>query len=126
VETREAHSKLVLFVVLAFAISWLLWLPQVLDSNGWVQFPEFVGILGMLAPFGPFVAALWLTGRQSGGEGVTKLLKRGWSLDFDKRWLLPTLLLMPVVSLFTVALMAAMGLAVQWEYGVPWQALSTV
>jgi hypothetical protein len=115
--------NLIIFFILAFAISWLLWLPQVLDSSGLVQLPEFVGLLGMFAPFGPFVAAFWLTGRQSGREGIKQLLKRGWSLDFDKKWLLPTILLMPAVSLVTVAVMLLLGMSIQWEYGVPWQGL---
>ena len=122
-ETRQSLGKTVSFFVIAFAISWLLWLPQVLDANGWVQFPGFVGILGMFAPFGPFVAALWLTGRQGRLQGVKRLLKRGWSLDFDKRWLLPTILLMPAVGLITVTVMTAVGLPIQWEFAAPWQAL---
>jgi membrane protease YdiL (CAAX protease family) len=122
VESNEPLGHLVTFFALAFAISWLLWLPQVLDSAGLVQLPESVGILGMFAPFGPSIAALWLTGRQSGREEVRRLLKRGWSLGFDKKWLLPTFLLMPVVSLFTVAVMVLIGLSIEWEYGAPWQA----
>lgn len=121
--TRQLLGNTVSFFVIAFAISWLLWLPQVLDTNDLVHFPEFVGILGMFAPFGPFVAALWLTGRQGGREGIRKLLKRGWSLDFDKRWLLPAVLLMPAVGLITVAVMAVVGLPIQWEFAAPWQAL---
>jgi membrane protease YdiL (CAAX protease family) len=121
---KESNRNLVLFFVLAFAFSWLLWLPQVLDTAGWVQLPAFVGILGMLAPFGPFASALWLTARQSGRQGVSKLLKRGWSLNFDKRWLLPTVFLMPLTGLVTLAVMALMGLSIQWEFAPPWQALA--
>jgi len=77
----------------------------------------------MFAPFGPFVAALWLTGQHSGREEVRRLLKRGWSLDFDKRWLLPTLLLMPAVGLITVVVMALLQLPIQWEFAPPWPAL---
>lgn len=121
--TRQTRSKIVSFFVMTFAVSWLLWLPQVLDSNGWVQLPESVGIIGMFAPFGPFVAALWLTGQQGGREPVKRLLKRGWSLDFDKRWLLPTILLMPAISLVTVAVMTLVNLPIQWEFAPPWQAL---
>ena len=122
-ETRQSPRKTVTFFVIAFAISWLLWLPQVLDSNGWVQLPEFVGILGMFAPFGPFVAAMWFTGRQGGLEGVKRLLERGWSLDFDRRWLLPAILLMPAVGLITVVVMTLVGLPIQWEFARPWQVL---
>jgi membrane protease YdiL (CAAX protease family) len=80
----------------------------------------------MFAPFGPSIAALWLTARQEGRAGVVRLLKRGWSLDFDRRWLVPTILLMPATSLVTVALMAALGIEIEWQYGVPWQAVVPV
>jgi hypothetical protein len=40
-ETGPSLTTTVSFFVIAFAVSWLLWLPQVLDSNGWVQFPEY-------------------------------------------------------------------------------------
>jgi membrane protease YdiL (CAAX protease family) len=125
-ESRKPLRNPSAFFVLAFAISWLLWLPQVLDSQGFIQLPGIVGIWGMFAPFGPFVAALVLTGLESGRAGLADLLGRGWSLDFDKKWLLPTLLLMPAVSLVTVAVMTAIGLPVEWEHGVPWQGLVPV
>jgi membrane protease YdiL (CAAX protease family) len=123
-EAAQRPRRLVVFFVIAFVISWLLWLPQVLDSNGVVEFPESIGILGMFAPFGPFIAALWLTGRQGGLAEVKKLLKRGWSLDFDKRWLVPTILLFPASNLLTVAVMALLGLPIQWEYARGWPDLA--
>jgi membrane protease YdiL (CAAX protease family) len=119
-EAAQPFRKVVAFFVIAFVISWLLWLPQVLDSNGVVQFPESVGILGMFAPFGPFIAALWLTGRQGGLAGVKKLLRRGWDLDFDKRWLVPTVFLIPAANLVTVVVMTLMGLPIQWEFAKAW------
>ena len=44
-------------------------------------------------------------------------------MDFDKRWLLPTVLLVPLTSLVTLAAMALVGLPIQWEFAPPWQAL---
>jgi membrane protease YdiL (CAAX protease family) len=117
IDLKESSKRLVAFFALTFALSWLLWLPQVLDSQGLVQLPEAIGILGMFAPFGPFIAAALLTWRQQGGAGLRKLLKRGWSLGFDKAWLLPTLLMMPVISLITVGVLLLLGLPIQWEYG---------
>jgi membrane protease YdiL (CAAX protease family) len=122
IQTREPLRDLVVFFILAFGLSWLLWLLPLLKANGWAQLPEIVGLPGMFAPFGPSIAALWLTGRQSGREGIRTLLRRGWSLDFDVRWLWPTVLLMPVVGGVTVAVMALTGQSIQWEFGAPWQA----
>jgi hypothetical protein len=108
--------NLVLFFVITFVISWTLWLPQLLISNNLVQLPEFAGILGMFAPFGPFIAAFWLTARKDRREAVKKLWKRGWSLNFHKIWLLPTILLLPLSALITIAVMNLFGISVQWEY----------
>ena len=117
-DSTSSTRRLTIFFILTFAISWLLWLPQVLTSNDIAQLPEFTGFLGMLAPFGPFIAAIVLTGRQSGRSGVRKLWRRGWTLAFDKRWLLPTILLMPLVSLVTVGALMLLGESIEWEHSV--------
>ncbi len=106
------------FFVLAFAISWLAWLPTVLDSTGMLDLPDPVGILGILGPFGPFIAALVMVRRSRGRGAIMALLKRGWSFDFDKRWLVPTILLAPAMAAVTVGVMALTGQQVAWEYGL--------
>jgi hypothetical protein len=65
-ETIKPDRALVAFFLLAFAVSWLLWLPQVPDHAVRVQLPDIVGLLGMFAPLGPSIAALWRTGQQGG------------------------------------------------------------
>ena len=62
--SNQSNGRLVCFFALTFALSWLLWLPPLLASNGWVQLPQFMGVLGMFAPFGPSIVAFWLTGRR--------------------------------------------------------------
>ncbi|GAA1470496.1 type II CAAX endopeptidase family protein [Microbacterium thalassium] len=106
------------FFVLAFVISWLAWLPTVLDSTGMLDLPDPVGILGIVGPFGPFIAALVMVRRSRGRGAIMALLKRGWSLDFDKRWLVPTILLAPAMAAVTVGVMALTGQQVAWEYGL--------
>ena len=72
------NRQLVQFFAITFAVSWLLWIPAVLKSNGFPGLPDIVGLPGMFAPFGPAVAAFWLTGRQSGKAGAKALwLRRG-------------------------------------------------
>ncbi|WP_353809507.1 CPBP family glutamic-type intramembrane protease [Agromyces sp. SYSU T00194] len=106
------------FFVLSFAISWLAWLPTVLDSAGAVDLPDSVGILGIVGPFGPFIAALVMLRRSGGRRAIMTLLKRGWSFDFDKRWLVPTLLLAPATAAVTVGVMLLTGQPIAWEYGL--------
>lgn len=117
------NRQLLQFFGITFAFSWLLWIPAVLKSNGYPDLPDIVGLPGMFAPFGPAIAAFWLLGRQEGREGVKKLWKRGWNLDFDKKWLLPTIFLMPLISLVTVGIFKLMGLSIEWEHGIPLAAL---
>ena len=62
--------------------------------------------------FCPMLAALLLVRRDSGTTGVRNLLKR--SFDFgrinDKRWYLPVLLLVPLVSVFVYGVMRGLDL----------------
>ena len=65
--------------------------------------------------FCPMVAALILTYRDKGATGAYSLFRR--SFDFNriksKRWLVPTLLLMPAVSLMVYGVMRWTGMPVQ-------------
>lgn len=106
------------FFVITFAFSWSLWLLPVLRSTVSSGLPEVVGLLGMFAPFGPGVAAFWLVRRQTGRQGVRELWIRGWRTGFNKKWLIPTLGLGPLVGLVTLALVVAFGGEVDWESGV--------
>ncbi len=113
------QNHLFQFFALTFTFSWLLWLLPLLKSNGFPDLPESVGLLGMFAPFGPAVAAFWLIWRESGKTGAKRLWQRGWRLSFDKKWLIPALLLGPLVALFTAVIMLATGRSIAWEYGIP-------
>jgi hypothetical protein len=77
-----------IFFVLTYAIAWLLWLPNVLRSNGFDSLPEIVGLPGMFAVFAPAIAAFILIGRESGRTGMGQLLKRAVDTRFNKLWLL--------------------------------------
>jgi len=92
--------RLWLFFLLAYAFSWLFWIPQALAANG-MAIPA--GVSAFLsspfnpAAFGPLVAALVLTFFDEGWKGAIALLKRGLDFRFKKTWLLPILLLPPVI-----------------------------
>jgi membrane protease YdiL (CAAX protease family) len=103
------RRQLGLFVALTFGISWLLWLPSVLRSTGVADLPEIVGLLGLVAVLGPTVAAFVLVGLQSGRAGMARLLRRALATNFDKRWWIPTLLLLPTVGAVAVAVVALAG-----------------
>ena len=95
------------FFILVFLLSvpfW--WIGSVTD----LQLMPGLSVSALMT-FCPMVAALLLACRESGATGARELLKR--SVDFrritSKRWYLPILLLMPVVSLVVYGLMRAQG-----------------
>lgn len=77
------------FFLLAYTLSWLLWLPGLLQI---AALPD----VAPLAVFGPSVAAFWLTFRQAGRAGLGRLLRRAFQ-GFSLRWLLVILLLPAVI-----------------------------
>jgi len=47
------------------------------------------------------------------------LWKSGWKTKFPKKWLIPTLLLFPVMGLVTLLILRFFNQPIQWEYGLP-------
>ncbi|MEM1513436.1 MAG: type II CAAX endopeptidase family protein [Candidatus Thermoplasmatota archaeon] len=82
---KDKKRNLLLFFLVAFAWSWLLWLP------------EFFGFRLYLAPFGPTISAFILTYANDGLNGVKELFKRGIDFKFKKIWWLPIFFLMPAI-----------------------------
>lgn len=107
------------FVAATFGFSWLLWLLPALSSRDIVDLPETIGLLGLVAPFGPGFAAMWLVWGEKGGVGVQELWLRAWRIRFHKKWLIPALGLGPAVALGTLAIVTATGRAVDWGAAVP-------
>lgn len=94
-------AKLLNFIVITFVFSWAFWIPKALVGQGIITnsfFASYFGGAWNLGAFGPFVAAFYLTHKCQGKKGVINLLKRGISTDFKKKWLIPVLLLMPLIT----------------------------
>ena len=113
------NRQLIHFFVITFVFSWILWLPQVLKSNGFPELPDIVGLPGMFAPFGPAVAAFFLVWKQEGRAGVKALWLRGWRVNFKKIWLLPALFFGPVTALLSVSILIVVQGSFSWAYGIP-------
>jgi len=97
------------FFALTYLISWFLWLPSVLRSNGFPNLPEIVGLPGMFAVLGPTIAAFVLIGLESGRAGMGRLLRRAFETGFSAWWWLPTLFLMPVIGLLAAGILSLLG-----------------
>jgi len=97
IEKEFTFTYLGLYIGIAYAFSWLFWLPQVLSVNQVVNLPDiFVWIVGFIAPWGPFVSSFMVMFIVRGKEGVKAFFKRGADINFNKKWFLPTFLIFPI------------------------------
>jgi CAAX protease family protein len=100
------------FVLLTYGFSWLFWIPNGLVAHG-IALPQ--GLVEYLnspyspAAFGPSLAAILLTLKENGWSGVGRLLKQGINMGFRKVWLLPILLLPPLIFTGGILLSAVVG-----------------
>lgn len=95
----DDYKRVWLFFAVAYAFSWVFWIPIALAAHG-VALPAGLAnfLAGPLNPaaFGPLFSAFLLTFLQQGGKGILQLLKRGIDFRFKKIWLI-AILLLPLV-----------------------------
>ena len=104
---ENTRNELILYFVLAFLISWILWVPSIVISNLFPTFAQITTIIVMAGSFGPTVAAIILSFRRNGTEGIIELLKRGIQFRIGWKWYFPIFLIFPLVvfSAFAVGLL---------------------
>jgi uncharacterized protein len=69
------EHPLVLFFLLAYAISWMIWLPQIASVQGYLNKPVSP-YLHLLGGIGPMSAAIIVTGFIGGGTGLRDFIRR--------------------------------------------------
>ena len=86
-------NELWVYCLIAYAFSWLMWLPAILCNYGIIDplwhFWFTIGVTsislwGTLGSFGPMVAAFSLTYLKEGIDGVKKYSKEGGSTNLGK------------------------------------------
>lgn len=106
-ETKRLETRnLLLYFLIAFGWTWLLWLPSVIitvtDNQSlmyWIYDVEMspglvlIAVGGVFSTFGPLVAAFVITRLTEGREGVRKLWRRFWDVRLPGVWLLVSFLL---------------------------------
>jgi membrane protease YdiL (CAAX protease family) len=93
--------NLILYFIIAYAFTWLLWIPEALATRGRLGSSIIVDFLlgpNNPAAWGPFVAAFSLTYLNEGIDGVIRLLKRAVDIRFAKVWWIPIVLLFPLIN----------------------------
>ena len=101
-----ARHPLVFYFLIAYALSWLAWLPLVLskDGAGLLSFRTPIGFYTTLAiaSFGPFLSAFFMTGVTEGRIGIGRLLRRIVLWRVGLRWYLFGLLGIPAILVLSV------------------------
>ncbi len=89
-----------LFVVIAYAISWAIWLTGMLAIDGLTSLEDerFVGFL-LAGSFGPTIAALAMAGFTGGRPSIGRLLKGLTRVRMNWRVYVVTFFLMPGIGL---------------------------
>ena len=91
---KEETMNLIIFFILSFLISWLLWIPSVLVTAGIIASGP-IQILGNFAVFGPFIAAFVLSSMRAEKGEAKRLFLSGWNFKFDKKWIMA--LFIPII-----------------------------
>jgi uncharacterized protein len=68
------RSSILGFCVLAYALTWLCWLPLLLARGGLVVLPVSQELLATLGQFGPFAAAVLCAAWDGRARGLRDLL----------------------------------------------------
>jgi membrane protease YdiL (CAAX protease family) len=101
--------SLLVFFLLAFAISWIVWIPAALASHGLLSFQLSPSITSLLGAFGPSAAALITTGVYDGRAGLCSLFRRLLTWRVGLQWYL--------FVLFWPALLSSAGTALAVLFG---------
>ena len=103
------QNPLLSYFVLAYGLSWILWIPTAWFINSTDSPPEWVLLLVALGIYGASGAGFITTGLVDGKPGVRKLFERlrNWRVGFQ--WYLFALLVVPVFLLAGFALYTLQG-----------------
>ena len=101
-----ARHPLVSYFLIAFAFSWLLFLPGPLMYYGVLNLnPSVLGVLGIAGLLGPILAGFVMTATTEGRAGVGDLLRRIVLWRVGLRWYAFALLGIPMVMVLSTIIM---------------------
>lgn len=86
-EFENERKNLLIFFILTFVISWLLWIPDLLVAYSIIPTGP-IQIISQFAIFGPLIAAFYLTFKKQGKAEAKRLWISGWNFRFKKTWII--------------------------------------
>lgn len=99
------------FTLVAYGVSWALWLPLLASRQGWIQ-PSASPYLHLCGSLGPLAAAVAVTAAAHGRRGLRDLWRRAVAWRGRAGWL--ALAVLGPVALFLAAVVAARLLEGAW------------
>lgn len=106
------QNPLAVFLGLTFGFTWILIAVILVSTPAEIdptEMPAWLFILALLAGFGPSLAGIITVQLSEGKEGLRALLGRLKVWRVGAVWYVVALLVAPLVSVLTLALMAALG-----------------
>ena len=99
VQQLMQRHPLVCYFVMAYAFSWLAWVPYILSQDGLGLLPVHLTQLGLLpgAYLGPLLSGFLMTGATEGKPGIQRLLRRFVLWRVNWFWYLFVLIGVPVI-----------------------------
>jgi hypothetical protein len=95
--SRVNNKDIMMFFGITFVVTWLLWLPSVLNSKG-IEVPTFLLVISMMASFTPSITGLILLHKRTEKGQFKAKLKEKFSMQFNKIWFLVIGIIFPLMS----------------------------
>lgn len=112
-ESQKVYGFPLDFFLMTITVSWLIWLPGVLDATNIIVLQlsnRIYGLLNLFGGFGPTFTAFVLLYRQEGRNAVKDLILRAFNYrDIGKMWWIPLFLLLPAIGLGALLLNMVSG-----------------
>ena len=100
------RHPLATYFALAFGWTWLCWWSVVASSKGGLSLPVSPELLSTLGQFGPFAAALFVTGVAERGNGLNRFASQFVRWRTSPVWLAVAIFLLPATMLTAIYLFA--------------------
>jgi membrane protease YdiL (CAAX protease family) len=112
------RHPLVCYFVLAYAFSWLAWLPYILSKSGLGFFPVLLSQFAILpgAYLGPCLSGFLMTAVTEGKPGIHRLLRRFVLWKVGWQWYLFTLIGVPMFLFLGYATQSGSGAAFHFPF----------
>jgi len=108
-KTAMKQNPVVSYFVLAYALSWIVWIPVALVVTSAEEPPEWILLLTILGIYGASAAGFIMTGIMDGRAGVRGLLGRVRVWRIGIQWYAVVFLIIPALLLVGVAIYGLQG-----------------